>query len=170
MKPTFDPLAALQALNAAEVDFVLIGGIAARLHGSPSLTRDLDICHARDQENLVRLSRALKALHARLRGTDDDVPFLLDARTLAAGANFTFTTDEGDIDVLALPAGVTGYDELAQHATEVDVGGVMVKLCDLDDLIRMKRAAGRPKDLIELEVLGALRREIADQDRGSDAT
>jgi hypothetical protein len=170
MRATFDPLAALRVLTAAKVDFVLIGGVAARVHGSPSMTRDLDICHARDRENLERLSRALQDLHARLRGADDDIPFLLDARTLAAGANFTFTTDEGDIDVLALPAGVTGYDELEPHATEVDVGGVIVKLCDLDDLIRMKRSAGRPKDLIEVEVLEALRLEIDEQtgDSGPD--
>jgi predicted nucleotidyltransferase len=166
----FDPLAALRALTDAGVHFVLIGGVAARVHGSPSMTRDLDICHARDQANLDRLSRALREMHARLRGTDDDVPFQLDGRTLAAGANFTFRTDEGDIDVLALPSGVAGYEELVRKAKDVDVGGVTVKLCDLDDLITMKRAAGRPKDRIELEVLYALRDEIADQAEGSSPT
>jgi hypothetical protein len=164
----FRPTIALKTLTEANVDFVLIGGVAARLHGSPSLTSDVDVCHARDAANLGRLSDALGKLHARLRGVDVDVPFRLDARTLAAGSNFTFRTDAGDIDVLALPAGVAGYDELARNAIDVDVGGVTVKLCDLDDLIRMKRAAGRPKDLIEVEVLEALRLEIDEQAGDSD--
>lgn len=156
----FQPAVALRAFADAGVRYVVIGGIAARLHGSPSVTSDVDVCHARDAANLERLSAALQSLHARLRGTDENVPSLLDARTLAAGANFTFVTDAGDVDVLAMPAGVDGYDELVRNATEVDVGGFLVTLCTLDDLIRMKRAAGRPKDRIEVEVLEALRAEI----------
>lgn len=156
----FQPLEVLRSLTRAGVDFVVIGGVAARLLGSPSLTEDIDVCHARDASNLERLSAALQGMHARLRGVEDDGPFILDARTLAAGANFTFETDVGFLDVLALPAGVDGYQELERKATEVDVGGVIVKVCDIDDLITMKRAAGRRKDLIELEVLYALRDEI----------
>jgi predicted nucleotidyltransferase len=156
---SFDPLAALQALTAAGVEFVLIGGVAARLHGSPSLTRDVDICHARDDVNLDRLAGVLRDLHARLRGVDDDVPFLLDARTLKAGGSFTFVTDVGDIDILAVPAGVAGFDELAKSAERVDLGGITVLVSTLDDLIRMKRAAGRAKDRAEVEILSALRDE-----------
>jgi hypothetical protein len=156
---SFDPLAALQALTEAGVEFVLIGGVAARLHGSPSLTRDVDICHARDDANLERLGGVLRDLHARLRGVDDDVPFLLDARTLKAGGGFTFTTDVGDIDILAVPAGVAGFDELANSAERVDLDGITVLVSTLDDLIRMKRAAGRPKDRAEVEILSALREE-----------
>lgn len=156
---SFDPLAALHALTDAGVEFVLIGGVAARLHGSPSLTRDLDICHARDDANLERLARVLRDLHARLRGVDDDVRFLLDARTLKAGGSFTFTTDVGDIDVLAVPAGVAGFDELAKSADRVDLDGITVLVSTLDDLIRMKRAAGRAKDRAEVEILAALREE-----------
>lgn len=158
----FDPLAALQALTSAEVDFVLIGGVAARLHGSPTLTRDVDICHERDPENLERLSSVLRSLHARLRGVDDDLPFLLDARTLQAGGSFTFVTDVGDLDILAVPAGTSGYDELEGAATALDLGDFRVKVASLDDLIRMKRAAARPKDLVEVEILAALRDELDD--------
>jgi hypothetical protein len=147
-------------LADAGVRFVVIGGVAARLHGSPSFTEDIDVCHARDAANLDRLSAALDGLHARLRGIAEDVPFILDARTLAAGGNFTFVTDAGDVDVLALPAGVDGYEDLARNAEELDVGGFVVKVCSLDDLIRMKRAAARPKDLAELEILYALRAEL----------
>lgn len=155
----FDPVALLERLAAAGVEFVLIGGVAARLHGSPTLTRDVDICHDATPENLERLSQVLRGLGARLRGVDDDVPFLLDPRALAAGANFTFATDAGDLDILAAPAGVSGYRELADHAVRLDLDGVVVRVADLGDLIRMKRAAARPKDLIEVEVLSALQEE-----------
>jgi hypothetical protein len=138
---------------------VLIGGVAARLHGSPSLTRDVDICHAHDAGNLERLAGVLRDVHARLRGVDDDAPFLLDARTLQAGGSFTFSTDVGDLDVLAVPAGVRGFDDLAGSAERVDLGEVTVLVATLDDLIRMKRAAGRPKDRAEVEILAALRDE-----------
>ena len=158
-QPPFDPLAALRALRDADVEFVLIGGVAARLHGSPSLTRDVDICYSRDRDNVERLAAALGSLHAQLRGVDDDVGFILDAATLLAGANFTFTTDVGDVDVLALPAGVEGYAELAEHAEVVDLDGTSILVTTLDDLIRMKRAAGRAKDRAEVEILAALRDE-----------
>ena len=155
----FDPLATLRALRSAGVEFVLIGGVAARLHGSPSLTRDVDVCYSRDGANLERLAGVLSSVHARLRGVDDDVPFLLDARTLLAGANFTFSTDLGDLDLLASPAGVAGYDALARSAELVDLGDVAVLVATLDDLIRMKTAAGRAKDRAEVEILAALRDE-----------
>ena len=157
----FDPLALLEALHDADVEFVLIGGVAARLHGSPSLTRDLDICHLRSRVNMERLTGVLHRLHARLRGVDEDVPFLLDARTLGAGGSFTFTTDAGDLDILAEPAGVGGYAVLATGAVSMDVGTFTVQVAALDDLIRMKRAAGRPKDRVEVEILAALRDQIA---------
>ena len=159
--PSFEPLRALRALAKAKVRFVLIGGVAARVHGSPSLTRDVDVCYARDADNVERLAKVLQALHARLRGVDDDVPLLLDGRTLLAGANFTFTTDAGDLDVLAVPAGVDGYDELAANAERVDLDGVTVLVASLGDLVRMKRASGRAKDRAELEILAALTDELA---------
>jgi hypothetical protein len=162
-RPDFDPARALRALRDADVDFILIGGLAANLHGSPSVTQDLDICHARDPENLRRLSDVLNALHARLRGVDDEVPFILDDRTLRAGGSFTFVTDAGSLDILAMPSGVEGFEELARSAVPMTFAGMQVKVTSLDDLIRMKQAAGRPKDRIELEVLGALRRRIAER-------
>jgi hypothetical protein len=155
----FAPLEILGVLDRHGVAFVLIGGVAGRLHGSPSLTGDLDICYDRRLENLERLAAALVEFGARLRGVDDGVPFLPDARTLAAGSNFTFTTTAGPLDLLGSPAGVRGYDELAANAEHIDVGGVMVAVADLDDLIRMKLAAGGPKDRVEVEILGALRDE-----------
>lgn len=158
--PAFDPAAALQALVAHRVWFVVIGGLAARLWGSPTVTNDLDICYSRDPDNLVRLAAVLVELDARLRGVDEDLPFILDAQTLAAGDSFTFVTTAGNLDVLATPSGTQGFDDLVRAATEMDLGVANVLVVDIEDLIRMKRAAGRPKDLIEVEVLTALRDEL----------
>jgi len=156
----FDPLRALRALVDHGVRFVLIGGFGARLHGSPSVTNDLDLCYARDPQNLEALASALHELKARLRGAPPDVPFLLDPKTLKAGDRFTFTTSAGSLDILGTPSGVSGFDELDRAATEMELNGLRVRVASIDDLIRMKQAAARPKDLIEVEVLGALRNEI----------
>ncbi|MEX0791063.1 MAG: hypothetical protein WD178_09845, partial [Actinomycetota bacterium] len=107
-----------------------------------------------------KLAAALVELGAMLRGAPEEVPFLLDARTLKAGENFTFSTVAGPLDCLAIPSGSVGYAELEANALEMDLDDLKVKVVGLNDLIRMKRAAGRPKDLIEVEVLGALRDEI----------
>jgi hypothetical protein len=88
------------------------------------------------------------------------VPFLLDADTLARGDHFTFDTDLGPLDLLGTPAGSNGYDELARNAIEIDLDGLKVLVTSLDDLMRMKEAAGRPKDLVALENLAALRDEL----------
>jgi hypothetical protein len=156
----FDPLSLLETLARRKVRFVVVGGIAGRLLGSPTVTRDLDICHARDAANLRALAAVLAELHAQLRGADPGLPFHADARTLRAGDAFTLKTDAGDLDLLGTPAGTDGYADLARTATLMDLGGVQVLVAAVDDLIRMKRAAGRPKDMIEVEVLGALRDEI----------
>ena len=155
----FDPVAALRVLDAHKVDFVVIGGIAGRLWGSPTVTRDLDICYSRAPANLDRLAAALQQIHAKLRGVSEEVPFRLDARTLAAGDSFTFKSDVGDLDCLGVPTGTGGYDDLRASAERLDVNGMKVWVASLVDLIDMKRAAGRRKDQIEIEVLGALRDE-----------
>ncbi len=156
----FDPGAIVAALHRHGVDFVVIGGIAAQLWGSPSSTIDLGICYSRRPENLTRLADALRHLKARLRGVREEVPFRLDARTLAAGDHFTFQTDTGDFDCLGVPTGTSGYDDLKADAEQMDVDGLKVWVASMDDLIRMKRATGRAKDRIEVEVLGALRDEL----------
>ncbi|MEO7443536.1 MAG: hypothetical protein ABIW46_08400, partial [Acidimicrobiales bacterium] len=134
---------ALATLVRHGVRFVLIGGLSGRAHGSPTITNDTDVCYARDRPNLEALAEALVELGAHLRGVDDDVPFRLDALTLERGLNFTFETSAGALDIVGLPAGVAGYEELAANAVEMDLGvGTPVRVCALDDLIRMKRAAG----------------------------
>jgi hypothetical protein len=157
----FDPERTIAALSHHGVAFVVIGGIAGRAHGSPTVTGDLDVCYARTRANMAALAAALRDLHARLAGVDPRLPFVLDARTIELGDRFTFETDAGGFDVLGAPDGTSGYDDLAANAVEVEAWGHRFQVASLDDLIRMKRASGRAKDRIELEVLGALREEIA---------
>lgn len=164
MSVPFDPTRALRVLNAHEVRYVLIGGLAGELMGAPLATNDLDICYERSPENMARLASALQELGAKLRvaGVDEDLPFVLDGRTLAAGDSFTFVSDAGDLDVLATPSGTGGFRDLDASATAFDLGeGLVVRVTSLDDLIRMKEASGRPKDQVHLHVLAVLRETIA---------
>ena len=155
----FDPLRILRALVEHDVRFVVVGGIAGRLCGSTTVTNDLHICYARDAANLGALAAALRALKAKLRGADRDVPFHADAKTLQMGDPFTFVTVAGNLDCLGTPAGTAGYDQLMRTATTMDAG-VTIAVASIDDLILMKRAAGRLKDLVELAILTAVRDEM----------
>lgn len=156
----FRPEEVIRLLGRHWVRYVLIGGLAAVTRGAPLITQDVDLCHARDAKNLEHLADALREVHATLRGADPGLPFRCDARTLAAGDAFTFTTDVGWVDILATPAGTEGYDDLARTAEPLRLFDHRVLVADIDDLMRMKRAAGRPKDLLALEELGALRDEL----------
>jgi hypothetical protein len=158
----FDPRALLATLGDHDVRFVIIGGVAAAALGSPSVTVDLDVCYDRSPDNLVRLASALEDLHATLRGAPADL-FRRDPHALEMGDHFTFDTTLGPLDIMATPAGVKGYDELKSNAERMSIRGMEVWGASLDDLIRMKRAAGRPKDRVEIEILGALRDEIDNQ-------
>ena len=158
--PSFDPLSVLRTLADHDVRFVLIGGFAAAIRGSPVITGDVDICYARDDDNLERLAAALDELGATLRGAPPNVPFQLDAQTLKAGDHFTFATRAAPLDCLGTPAGTDGFADLDASATDEDLDGLVVRVASVDDLIRMKRAAGRPQDLIAVEWLAALRDEL----------
>jgi hypothetical protein len=140
----------------------VIGGVAGAVHGSPSITQDLDICYDRRPDNLEHLAEALQSINAQLRGAPPGVPFILDARTLERGDFFTFSTDVGPLDLLGTPPGSSGgYDALARNAETIKLDDLTVRVASLPDLMAMKRAAGRPQDLKELEILGALRDEIS---------
>ncbi len=143
------------------MDYVVIGGIAATFQGSTTVTRDFDVCYSRERANLERLASALRELNARLRGVDVDVPFQMDAASLRNRLNFTFKTNHGDFDCLGDPGGGFDYELLKRNADRMDVAGRKVMVSSLDDLIAMKRAAGRNKDRIEVENLSALR-EVRD--------
>jgi hypothetical protein len=156
----FDPEEAIKLLGRHRVRYILIGGLAAVTHGAPIVTQDIDLCHARDVDNLHRLAAAMTEVHAELRGAEPGVRFRLDATTLGKGDAFTFTTDLGWIDIVATPAGTSGYEDLARTAEPFELFGHRVLIAGIDDLIRMKRASGRPKDLLAVEELGALRGEL----------
>lgn len=158
--PDFETL--LEALARTGVRYVLIGGVAMRLHGSSQVTDDLDVLYSRDVDNLEALARALETYHPRLRGAPDDLPFRWDARTLRAGMNFTLMTDIGAVDLLGQAPGAGNFEALLAGATHLQVGELDVPVASLEHLISMKRAADRPKDrlhLMELEALRLLRGE-----------
>jgi hypothetical protein len=151
----------LRRLTERGVDFVVIGGIAAVLHGSPRNTFDLDICFATDAGNLTALGSVLVDVRARLRGVEDDVPFIPDAATLRRMQLLTLATDLGDFDVMSRLDGSPPYETLRRNADRYDVGGFYVLVASVTDLIAMKRASGQPKDLgdiAELETILRLRR------------
>jgi hypothetical protein len=102
----------VQALQEHEVRFLVIGGLAMNAHGSHYHTRDIDIYYARNQQNLEALAGAVAPLHPRLRGSDEGLPFCWDARTLAAGLNFTLVTDFGAVDFLGEVPGAASFEEL----------------------------------------------------------
>jgi hypothetical protein len=150
----------LRRLVEADVDFVVVGGVAVIVQASPRFTKDLDICYAIEQANLDRLGAALTELGARLRGVEEDVPFVPDGLTLRHTQMLTLTTLDGDIDLLVDPNGSPGYAALRRNASRIDLDGIAVLVASIDDMIAMKRAAGRPQDLLDLESLEVARRRV----------
>jgi hypothetical protein len=143
-------------LVSAKVDFILIGGMAAILHGSARVTFDVDLVYSRTDENIQRLADALAPHEPYLRGAPTGLPFAWDAKTIRSGLNFTLTTALGDVDLFGEVAGDDNYQGLLPHSFEVEAFGVQFKCIDLPTLIRIKEAAGRSKDreaVAELRVL-----------------
>lgn len=148
--------ALLQTLAAANVEFIIVGGVAGTVRGSARFTKDLDIVYARNRENLSRLVAALSPYTPYLRGAAPGLPFRLDVPTVEAGLNFTLITSLGDIDLLGEITGGGRYEDLVAHTTDVEAFGVTCRCVTLPKLIALKRAAGRPRDfdaIAELEVL-----------------
>jgi hypothetical protein len=156
---SFDGLAIVRVLARHAVDYILIGGFAAAAHGSPLQTNDVDIVPAANADNLARLSKALKALDAKVRAGDEAFPFDHDPLSLAAARVWNLTTKYGDLDITFTPSGTQGYDDLKRDAIEVTIRGTTVKLAALVDIVRSKEAAGRDKDRRALPVL----RELVDR-------
>lgn len=134
----------LRCLVARQVDFVVIGGIALVLHGSARITKDLDVCSPTDEANLAALGHALTELRARLRGVPDEVPFTPDQQTLRSIEVLTLDTPDGELDVLARPAGAPACRVLREAAERYDLGGFAVRVASIDHLIAMSAPlAGR---------------------------
>lgn len=160
----FDPRRILLTLTEHAVDFVLVGGVAVQSYGHGRGTRDLDIVPRPDLLNLSRLGEALAALGARLLKAAFDVD-VTDPQQLRRAPLVPLVTRYGRLDILNIEhtAGApSSYDALRDRATEVPIGDSLVPVAGLDDLIRMKRAAGRPQDL---EDIGALTRDEATLER-----
>jgi len=154
---TFDPRELLRALAIQEVDYVTIGGIAIQAYGAQRLTRDLDVAIASSAENFERLGRALVDLDARILGPggerSDSVPT---AQLLASSDEWHLITDHGPLDVLTLPAHLGSFADLRARAHEIPLGDLTIPIAHRDDLLTMKRAAGRPQDLADVRLLEAL--------------
>ena len=146
-----DLRALLAPLVRRGVDFVLVGGMAGISHGSNYPSYDLDVVYARDRENVARLVDALEEIGVHLRGAPADLPFLLEAKTIENGSNFTFVTPYGDFDILGHADGMPAYDELKAAAPVREILGLGVRIASIDHLIAMKRAANRPKDKLMVE-------------------
>jgi hypothetical protein len=162
---TFDPDRMLATLARHGVEFVLIGGVAAALNGSPLVTFDVDITPRRTRPNLARLSAALQELDARVRTADapDGLPFAHDARSLSDAQIWNLTTAAGDLDITFIPSGTQGFDDLMRDAVSMDLDGGPVVVACLADIVRSKEAAGREKDRAALPLL---RRLLEETQRG----
>lgn len=152
----------LTVLDKHEVRFVLIGALAARLHGFPRLTADADITPADDPANLKALAKALRELHAKVytESVPEGLAFDCSAVTLGRAAMWNLVTDAGRIDIAFKPAGTTGFSDLISSAEKFKAYGVVFLAASIDDIIRSKEAAGRPKDREDVAILRAMKKQV----------
>jgi hypothetical protein len=161
----FDPARIMRLLDEHAVAYILVGGLATNLHGYDRVTADMDVCYERSRHNVERLVDVLRELHATPRGWPADAPFVLDAQTILNGDSFTFSTDAGNLDMLGTPTGSQGYADLVQRVEVYDLGeDLCIQVVGLEDLIRLKRAAGRRKDVDDADALEEIR-ELRTEDQ-----
>lgn len=165
-KSDFERLVA--RLNDHQVEFVVVGGRAEALHGSPRVTYDVDLCYRRSRENLSRLAECLRGLKPRLRGAPPEVPFTADRRTLELGGSFTMTTDLGDLDLLAEIEPIGDFEHVLAQSDLITLDDLPVRVLGLEALIRVKQHLGRTKDLEALRHLLAIRRLLDSREGTAD--
>ncbi len=151
--PDFNPEPLLRRLAQAGVDYLVVGGVAVAAQGYGRSTKDLDIVYATNTANLERLGEVLVQIGARLRGIAEDVPFVPDGRTLKRTQILTLDTPLGSIDLLVDPHGAARYEEMRERADVIDLDGITFRVVALADLLSMKRAAGRPQDIADIDAL-----------------
>jgi predicted nucleotidyltransferase len=158
----------LCALASSGVSFVIIGGVAATVHGSARLTSDLDVVYERSPGNLQRLVEALLPMQPYLRGAPLGLPFRFDVETLKRGLNFTLTTTAGPLDLLGELTGVGDYRAVFEQSEDVSLFGSTYRCIGLDALIVSKRAAGRTKDFEAVAELEMIRQETENRLPGDE--
>lgn len=156
----FEP--AIKSLTEAEVEFVIIGGVAISVHSSGYVTKDLDFCYRRTTGNLKKIVSAFAQFNPCLRGFPKELPFVWDERTLQNGTNFTLETTIGEIDMLGEVSGIGDFDAVKKESIPAIIYDCEVRVLTLDGLIKAKRAAGRTKDLLVLPELEALRELLSE--------
>lgn len=159
MPTQFDEI--IPVLSRTSVEFIIVGGVAARAHGSARLTDDIDVSYRRTSENIRRLVDALSPFEPYLRGAPRGLPFKWDVETIRQGLNFTLITTLGSIDLLGEVTGGGRYEDLLPHTVVQEFYGFDCRCLDLPTLIKVKRAAGRPKDFEAIAELEAIVEERA---------
>jgi predicted nucleotidyltransferase len=152
----------LDLLKQNNVEFVVIGGVAAIAQGSKTLTFDFDFCYSRSKKNIANLVNALAPLKPVLRGVKEPTPFSLDEKTIQSGLNFSFSTNVGDVDIFGEVQGIGGHDAVLAQSEDMEIMGHTCRVLTLEGLIKAKKSAGRPRDLsviAELEALDEIRRK-----------
>lgn len=147
-----DALRIFEELARHEVNFVLVGGLAAQTHGNTRMTNDVDVIPEPDPANLDRLASALNALGARVLNPGSE-GIDIDAAMLPRATIWQFATPHGDIDILHDAPGAAPFEGLRDRALVVALGDVRVAVAGRDDLIRMKLARGRPVDRSDVAAL-----------------
>jgi predicted nucleotidyltransferase len=143
----------IEVLSKQQVEFIIIGGMAAVAQGAPVTTFDLDICYRREPKNIKRLVDALSEFNPKLRNAPKELPFIFDKNTIEYGCNFALSTDVGDIDLFGEVEGVGGYDEIKNKAIKLEIFGFKVDVMHISDLIKAKEKMMRPKDRASIEIL-----------------
>jgi hypothetical protein len=153
----FDALELFCALGRHEVEYVTVGGVAIQAYGGQRMTQDLDVAIAASRENMERLAAALADVDGRILGSDGrrskSVP---SASLLASGDQWHLITAYGLLDVLTLPAHLGSFADVRARAHDVQLGDLSIPIAHRDDLLVMKRAAGRPQDLADVRLLESL--------------
>lgn len=154
-----DLQALLRLLIHSPVEFVLIGGFAAVLHGCNQTTRDIDICILYSQEQIRILRDTLKSFHPRYRTEDSHPSFLESPEDLSQKQDFHLTTDLGVLDVITSVKGVGGYYSVLEKSREIEIYGGICRLISIEDLIKSKKTLGRHRDLVTVMELEAILEE-----------
>jgi predicted nucleotidyltransferase len=157
----------VRLLSSADCDFVIIGGLALQILGGDYITQDVDFALTRRRENCRKIADVLTPFHPKPVDWPEGVPFVWDDQTLMNSTHLTLETDLGRIDFLAEPDGAPPYEELKNRAVRFDLEGRTVRVASIDDLIAMKRAAGRPKDIAHIAELETIKRLNAEKDAGT---